>query len=130
MTSPNASATPDVSSASRRLGHLALTASIVSVAGTVIAAAVIGLTVGPIQSHHGPHLGDTPVWYQRLVWVLAASGAVWTVMGVAGIVTGIVAVARDAGRGAATIAIVLGVAAPVLAVAVLILALLIGVSLI
>lgn len=101
------------------LGQLALI-------GSVLAALVAGLTLGPMEARHGRHLGDTPGSCQALLLALGAALLLCLVLGVIALVLGVLSLSRRGRSGAAITGILCGVLAPVAALGALIGALALG----
>lgn len=101
---------------SARASSWSLALSLVAVLGSVAAMAGVGLTVVPMETASGYYLTDTPVAYQWAVLAAFGSLLLWTVLGLAAIVLGIVGLTRRSGQVRAIVAIGLAAIAPVLAV--------------
>ena len=119
---------PSPSASSTRASSWSLALSLVALLGAVAAMAGVGLTVIPLETASGYYLTDTPVAYQRAVLAAFGSLLLWTVLGLAAIVLGIVGMTRGAGQVRAIVAIGLAVIAPVLAVLTLMGSMAIGVD--
>lgn len=102
--------------ASSRTSSWSLALSLIATLGAVAAMVGVGLTVMPMETASGYYLTDTPVAYQGAVLAAFGSLLLWTVLGLAAIVLGIVALTRRSGQVRAIVAIGLAVIAPALAV--------------
>ncbi|MER7796739.1 hypothetical protein [Microbacterium sp. NPDC096154] len=107
---------------SRALGRVALLLSLIATAGASIVLAIalgaIGAGVGPRLETLSPTSGLEVLTPVR-DWVLVGEIATWagTVLGLWALVQGIVAVARDRGRGPAIAAIVIAALGPLVVAA-------------
>lgn len=119
---------PSPSGSSTPASSWSLALSLVALLGAVAAMAGVGLTVIPLETASGYYLTDTPVAYQWAVLAAFGSLLLWTVLGLAAIVLGIVGMTRGAGQVRAIVAIGLAVIAPVLAVLTLMGSMAIGVD--
>ncbi|GAA3651706.1 hypothetical protein [Microbacterium marinilacus] len=105
---------------SAMLGRLALALALLATVGASTALAValgaIGAGVGPQLQNVSPSSGLEVLTPVR-GWVLVAEVAGWTgtVLGIWALVQGIVAAARDSGRGAGIAAIVIAALGPIVA---------------
>lgn len=123
---PAAPAEPPTSST--RASSWALTLALVATLGAAAAMAWVGVTVLPMEAASGYYLTDTPVAYQGTVVAAFGSLLLWTLLGVASIVLGIVSLTRRRrGQVRAVVAIVLAVLAPALALLTLLVPLALGV---
>lgn len=88
--------------------------ALIALLGSIATMAFVGLTVVPMETASGYHLSDTPAWYQTAVLGAFGSLLLWTVMGTAAIVLGIVGLVGNRGTIRGVLAIVLSVVAPLL----------------
>ena len=92
----------------------ALVLALVALLGSVAAMAFVGLTVVPMETASGYYLTDTPAPYQAAVFTAFGTLLLWSALGIAALVLGIVALVARRGTARAIAAIALATAAPVL----------------
>ena len=97
---------------SPRLGVVALTLSIIAASVSVVASIVLALTVGPAEAASGYYFTDIPEWMQTLSIGLLGLQGLLTGLGIAGLITGIIATVTARGRTQGIIATAVAVLAP------------------
>ena len=113
VTSAPAATQPRARSWSLPLGITALL-------GATLVSLVIGAAIVPMEAAHGRLFTDTPAGYQLLVYALGATMILWTVLGLAALITGVLSLMRHGANGRAIGGIALAVLSPFAAVAALI----------
>ncbi|MCT2357190.1 hypothetical protein M3G54_02270 [Brevibacterium casei] len=102
---------------SPRLGKAALILSIIAAGLSLIASAILGSTVGPMEAASGYYFSDLPSWYTGIAVGLFSVQGLCAVLGLTGLVMGIVATATGRGRTQGILAIAIAVFAPVISFA-------------
>ena len=97
---------------SPRLGVVALTLSIIAACASLVASIVLALTVGPAEAASGYYFTDIPEWMQTLSIGLLGLQGLLTGLGIAGLITGIIATVTARGRTQGIIATAVAVLAP------------------
>ena len=97
---------------SPRLGVVALTLSLIAASASLIATVVLALTVGGSEAANGYYFSDIPDWMQTLSIGLLGLQAILTGLGIAGLITGIIAIATARGRTQGVIASAVALLAP------------------
>ncbi|MCD1287724.1 MULTISPECIES: hypothetical protein [unclassified Brevibacterium] len=97
---------------SPRLGVVALTLSIIAASVSLVASIVLALTVGPAEAASGYYFTDIPEWMQTLSIGLLGLQGLLTGLGIAGLITGIIATVTARGRTQGIIATAVAVLAP------------------
>lgn len=95
-----------------RWGRISLILGLVSLLGGGIVAGLIGSTIAQQQAEAGRFPSDTPESYQPLVTLGMGSFLLWSLIALAALVTGIVALVRKERVGGALTGILTGLFAP------------------
>lgn len=93
-------------------GRISMVLGLVSLLGGGIVAGLIGSTIAQQQAEAGRLLSDTPESYQTLVTLGLGSFLVWSLIALAALITGIVALVRKERLGGALTGILTGLFAP------------------
>lgn len=97
---------------SPRLGIIALTLSIIAACVSLVASIILALTVGPAEAEFGYYFTDIPEWMQTLSIGLLGLQGLLTGLGIAGLITGIIATVTARGRTQGIVASAVAVLAP------------------
>lgn len=103
---------------SPRLGVVALTFSIIAASASLITTVALALIVGPSEAADGYYFSDIPAWMQSLAIGLLGLQGILTGLGIAGLITGIIATVTARGRTQGIIASVVAALAPLVSFAV------------
>lgn len=98
------------------LGKAALALTLVAAGVTLVASAVLGITVGPEEAANGSYFGGES-WRTTLGVTLFGLQALCAVVGLTGLTLGIVATVTDRGRTPGIIATAVAVIAPIVSFA-------------
>ncbi|GAA0037219.1 hypothetical protein JCM18882A_32110 [Brevibacterium metallidurans] len=99
------------------MGKAALILSIIAAGLSLIASAILGSTVGPMEAASGYYFSDLPSWYTGIAVGLFSVQGLCAVLGLTGLVMGIVATATRRGRTQGILAIAIAAFAPVISFA-------------
>lgn len=108
-----------------RNGSRSLRLAVVALTGATIASLIVGATIVPVEAAHGRFFTDTPPAYQLLVYALGATMILWTVLGVASLITGVRSLMHETAKSRAAWGIALAIASPIVALSVLIVTMLV-----
>lgn len=108
---------PGPGALSPRLGRAALILSIIAAGLSLIASAILGSTVGPMEAASGYYFSDLPSWYTGIAVGLFSVQGLCAVLGLTGLVMGIVATATGRGRTQGILAIAIAAFAPIISFA-------------